>query len=177
MNDDSMLTFYGMLHGRTVHQASSIAFTIVPEKFSHYRKQQMRWMRGTFVRSFWWFRYLSPKDAAWWMPFAEIAQIFLSLAVMAAVVVMQPPTANLWHVAEVTMLVGAGLNYLTALRYFSIRRSDEPFWLQVLVFALAPVAGLWRFVVLRPMVLWAMVTCWKIQSWGTRATVEVALDS
>lgn len=177
MNDDSMLTFYGMLHGRTVHQPSSVAFTIVPEKFTHYRKQQMRWMRGTFVRSFWWFRYLSPKDPAWWMPFTEIAQIFLSIAVMAAVVVIRPPTTSLWQLAQVTALVGAGLNYLTALRYFSIRRSDEPLWLQTLVFALAPVAGVWRFVILRPMVLWAMVTCWRIQSWGTRGSVEVALDA
>ena len=38
----------------------------------------------------------------------------------------------------------------------------------------APLAGLWRMFVLRPMHLYAMVTCWKVSDWGTRGDgVEV----
>ncbi|MEU8140050.1 glycosyltransferase family 2 protein [Streptodolium elevatio] len=36
MNDDSMLTFYALLAGDTVHQPSSLVFTLAPEQFSHY---------------------------------------------------------------------------------------------------------------------------------------------
>jgi hyaluronan synthase len=175
MNDDSMLTFYALLEGRAVHQPSSIAFTIVPEGFSHYARQQMRWMRGTFIRTLWWFRYLPVSDAAWWMPLFELVQIFMSVAVALAVALGKPQGVSWWDLASSTVLVGLGLNYLVSLRYFCVRRSDEPWWLALAVFLAAPLAGAWRFLILRPMVLFAMATCWRIQSWGTRAQVEVSL--
>ncbi|MFD4789312.1 hypothetical protein ACFWN1_20095 [Streptomyces sp. NPDC058459] len=65
MNDDSLMTFYGLLDGDTVRQPSSICFTLVPVTVRHYLNQQFRWMRGTFVRTFWWFRYLPLTSVAW----------------------------------------------------------------------------------------------------------------
>jgi hypothetical protein len=32
MNDDSMLTMYARLEGRTVHQSSAVSFTLVPDR-------------------------------------------------------------------------------------------------------------------------------------------------
>ncbi len=175
MNDDSMLTFYGLLAGRAVHQPSSVAFTIVPEKFAHYRNQQLRWIRGTFVRTYWWLRYLSPTDLAFWMPLFEIIQVFMSVAVIIAVVADKPATLPWSQLLSTTLLVGTAINYLVSLRYFCIRRSDEPWWLALAVFLAAPIAGVWRILVLRPMVLYGMATHTKINRWGTRSTVEVSL--
>ena len=61
-----------------------------------------------------------------------------------------------------------------ALRYFIIRRSDESAWFTVATFLLAPVAGLWRLVFLRALMVYAMITFWKVGNWGTRASIEVA---
>ena len=174
MNDDSMLTMYALLAGRAVHQPTSVAFTIVPEKFGHYARQQLRWMRGTFVRTFWWVRYFRLNDPAFWMPLGELAQTFLSVAIIAAVLITKPHVQGYVPLLLSAALVGVGINYLIALRYFVIRRNDEPWWVPVAVVASAPLAGVWRFLVLRPMMFYAMATCWRISSWGTRGNVEAA---
>lgn len=62
---------------------------------------------------------------------------------------------------------------VVALRYFIIRRSDESLAFQIGTFALAPVAGLWRLVLLRPLMVYAMMTFWRVGKWGTRGGVEV----
>lgn len=174
MNDDSMTTFYAMLHGKTVHQPSSVAFTLVPEKYNHYFKQQLRWMRGTFVRSFWWFRYLPMRDFAWWMPLIELAQRPLIFVLVPLFYLSLPENVDYSRLFWTGLVVSLALNYLMCLRYFVIRRDDETLWQQLVIFALAPIAGAWRILVLRPLSTYAMLTFWKVSSWGTRAKVEVS---
>lgn len=175
MNDDSMLTFYGMLEGDTVHQPSSVAFTLVPEKVKHYLNQQMRWMRGTFVRNFWWFKYLPINSVGFWMPIAELCQLFMSI--VAPIVILtghhnQHLNSMLWS----TILVGLGVNYLIALRFFAMKRSDEPSWFKLLLFLTSPVTSIWRILILRPMYFYALFTMWKVGKWGTRdAGAEVSM--
>lgn len=173
MNDDSMLTMYARLAGRTVHQPSAVAFTLVPERLGHYFHQQLRWMRGTTVRHLWWLRHMRVTSLAFWMPVMEYAHLLLALAIP-AVIAADPALRGQWpslllHAA----LLGCAMNYLIGLRLFCVRRSDEPLRLQLLLFALAPVAGLWRLLLLRPLYLYAMATCRRIGSWGTRDEVEV----
>lgn len=178
MNDDSMLTLYGVLHGRTVHQPSSAAFTMVPEQASHYLRQQLRWMRGTFIRNWWWYRYLPLRDPGFWMPLLELVGIVLSPAIIVALVAYYPEltTAQGRELLVTTAGVSVLVNYTVALRYFMVKRSDESTWQQVLTVALAPLAGVWRLVLLRPLMFYAMATCWKT-GWGTRqAGVEVAIN-
>lgn len=175
MNDDSMLTFYAMLAGRTVHQPSSIALTLVPDQMGHYLNQQLRWMRGTFIRTLWWWKYLSPRDFAWWMPVFEMVQLLLSIVAIPVVLMVSPDTYDWKQLLLATATVGVALNYLCALRYFVIERSDESGWTQFTTFLLAPVAGMWRFFILRPMIMFAMATFWKVGRWGTRSKVEVSL--
>lgn len=177
MNDDSMMTFYGLLEGKAVHQPTSIAFTVVPGNFFQYIKQQKRWMRGTFVRNIWWLKYFKMNDLAFWMPLAEIASFILSLMTIFALVFFLPEiergsSAQFWLY---TLVTGVGLNYLISLRYFTIRRTDESLGQALLTFALAPVAGLWRLVILRPLYLYCYCTFWKVSSWGTRKKAEVEL--
>jgi hyaluronan synthase len=176
MNDDSMMTFYALMepHGRAVHQCSSVAFTIVPETFGNYVRQQIRWMRGTTVRTLWWTRYFSPLSIKFWMPLMEVAAFLTSLLVLAALAFnheLIPHPGEFW---ATTALVGVLINYVISLRYFVIQRSDEQLPLALWTFALAPFAGVWRMIVLRPMMLYAYLTFWKVGSWGTRMKIEDA---
>lgn len=175
MNDDSMLTMYAMLDGDTVHQPSSIVFTLVPETWKHYRNQSMRWMRGTFVRTFWWLKYMPLTGAGFWMPFVELLQLLLSFLIPVVLVADAQHRAHPGQLLLSVVLVALGMNYMIALRFFMIRRDDEPLSFHLLLFALAPVAGLWRMFVLRPMHIYAMVTCWKVKKWGTREGIEVGM--
>ncbi len=51
MSDDSMLTLFALRRGRTVHQSTAFAFTLMPETLGRHARQQLRWMRGSFIRS------------------------------------------------------------------------------------------------------------------------------
>jgi hyaluronan synthase len=178
MNDDSMLTLYGLLHGDAVHQPTCVAYTLVPDRIPPYYKQQMRWMRGTFVRTFWWFRYAKISSPVFWMPLLELVQLLLSVVIPVALFTQPAARADAASIGVSTLLVGAGINWMIALRFFMISRTDEPLWFHVLLVAAAPVAGVWRFLVVKPMYFWALATFWKVGSWGTRlGGVEVGLDA
>ncbi|RAG81549.1 glycosyltransferase family 2 protein [Streptacidiphilus pinicola] len=175
MNDDSLTTFYGLLHGDAVHQPTSVGYTLVPATFSAYRRQQMRWMRGTFARTAWWWRYAPLHSPVFWMPLLEVVQLLMSIVVPVALLLQPQARHDLAAIGWSTLLVGVGVNYMISLRFFMLSRSDEPLWLHVLLFLSAPIAGLWRILIVKPMYLWAMCSFWRVGSWGTRAKVEVGL--
>ncbi|MER6810867.1 glycosyltransferase [Spirillospora sp. NPDC000708] len=175
MNDDSMLTFYALLDGDTVHQPSAIAFTLVPQRLDHYLKQQLRWMRGTTVRHLWWLRYMPVTGAVFWMTVSEYLHLVLALLLPPVLLLDPYYRAHLGPVASSGVQVGIVLSYLSALRIFVVRRSDEPAWARAALFACTPLIALWRLFVLRPLYLYAMCTCRRVGDWGTRGSVEVAL--
>jgi cellulose synthase/poly-beta-1,6-N-acetylglucosamine synthase-like glycosyltransferase len=177
MNDDSMLTLYGMVDGDTVHQPSCFVFTLVPETWPHYRNQCMRWMRGTFVRTLWWLRYMPLGSAGFWMPVINMFELLLSVLIPVALIAGGAYEAGVDQLLVSAALVAIGMNYLISLRFFMVRRDDESFWFHLSIFALAPLAGVWRTLVLRPMHLYAIATCWKVDRWGTRQSVEVAMPA
>lgn len=178
MNDDSMLTLYGLLHGAAVHQPTCVAYTLVPDRLSPYFRQQLRWMRGTFVRTFWWFRYARLSSPMFWMPVLELVQLLLSVAVPVALMLQPSARAHAGSLAITTLMVGAAVNWTIALRFLMVRRTDEPTWFHFLLVAAAPVAGLWRLLVVKPMYFYALTTFWRVGSWGTRGNgVEVGLGS
>jgi hyaluronan synthase len=178
MNDDSMLTLYGLLHGDAVHQPTCVAYTLVPESWSNYRRQQLRWMRGTFVRTFWWWRYAQVKSPVFWMPLLEMIQLLLSVAIPVALLMQPSARAHAGSLAVSTLLVGTGVNWMISLRFFMIKRSDESIWFHVLLVACAPVAGVWRMFVVKPMYFFALFTFAKVGNWGTRGGgVEVGLSA
>jgi hyaluronan synthase len=176
MNDDSMLTFYGLLHGHAVHQPTCVAYTLVPDRMSPYFRQQLRWMRGTFVRTFWWFRYSRLSSPMFWMPLLELVQLLLSVAIPIALLMQPAARTHAGALVFTTLMVGAAVNWAIALRFFMIRRTDESTWFHFLLVAAAPLAGLWRLLVVKPLYLYALVTFWRIGSWGTRGKgIEVGL--
>lgn len=178
MNDDSLLTLYGLIHGDAVHQPTSVAYTLVPDRVRAYKNQQMRWMRGTFARTAWWWRYARIVSPVFWMPLLEIIQLIMSIAIPAALLAQPQARAHAGQLLWSTLLVGLGVNYLISLRFFMVKRSDESTWFHILLVASAPLAGIWRLLVVKPMYLWCLLTFWKVGSWGTRGGgVEVGLSA
>ncbi len=175
MNDDSMLTFYALLAGDTVHQPSSLVFTLAPQRWSHYLRQQMRWMRGTTVRHLWWLRYMPVTGIVFWTTVAEYLHIALAVAIPAVLIAHPAYRGHLGDVAALGALIGVVMSYLMALRLFTVRRTDMSTRQTLLLFAAAPLAALWRALFLRPLYLYAMATCHRVNRWGTRSSVEVDL--
>lgn len=108
------------------------------------------------------------------MPVVEYAHLVLALLVPVTVLFTPHLREQTGSLAWYTLVLGCALNYLVSLRLFAVRRTDETLGHQVFMFVLSPVAGrLWRLIVLRPLYLYAMATCWRIGDWGTRPAVEV----
>lgn len=173
-SDDSMLTLYALERGKTVQQPSAFVFTMMPDKLSHHLRQQVRWMKGSFIRSWWRLRYLPllsfgfVRQAVGWLQFVMTTS-FLALLIFSGVV-LHP------ELMMFVLLAPIFIGYMQALRYFSVRRSDETFASQLLTFSLAPLAIIWSYAVLRPIRLYASLTCFKA-GWGTRQKVEVMLEA
>ncbi|MEV4470799.1 glycosyltransferase family 2 protein [Nonomuraea sp. NPDC049504] len=175
MNDDSLLTFHALLAGRTVHQPSAMVFTLAPARFGHYARQQVRWMRGTAVRHLWWLRYLPLTSVVFWTTVAQHLHLLLMAALPVAL--LTDRQVDWGAVAAAGAQAGLAMNYVMALRLFTVRRGDESAGARLLAFALAPLAALWRLVVLRPLLAYAVLTCHRVGRWGTRGGVEVGLTA
>ncbi|MEV4564522.1 glycosyltransferase family 2 protein [Nonomuraea sp. NPDC049419] len=175
MNDDSLLTFHALLAGRTVHQPSAMVFTLAPARLGHYARQQVRWMRGTAVRHLWWLRYLPLTSVVFWTTVAQHLHLLLMAAL--PVVLLARQDVDLGAVAAAGAQAGLAMNYVMALRLFTVRRADESTGARLLAFALAPLAALWRLLVLRPLLAYAVLTCHRVGRWGTRDGVEVGLTA
>ena len=173
-SDDSMLTFYALLAGKTVQQPTAIGFTAMPETLSHHARQYLRWMRGMTIRTFWRFRYLPLTRYAYWQHLFRWVQAFTTIPLFFAIMVVEPATRGTWspRILLVMVLVGYG----KSLRYLTIRRYDEPRWSQLLTWLLAPLVALWQYTVLRGIWWYGIATCLRT-GWGTRQHgVEVALE-
>jgi hyaluronan synthase len=78
------------------------------------------------------------------------------------------------HFSIVPIMVVLLCSYLVALRNLMIVRTDQAAESQLNTYLLAPVCLLWTMLVLRPLRLYAMITCAK-SGWVTRAKVEVGI--
>jgi len=165
LSDDSMLTTLAKLRGRTVQQPTCFAFTVLPERVGHHLRQQLRWMRGSFIRSWWRMRYLPLGSYAYWMHFASWVNFVLVTVVFATLVVVRPVIDR--RLVPSLLVIPVLVGYAVALKYLLIRRDDEPLKSQLVTLLLAPVAFLWSFFVLRPLRLYAIATCLRT-GWGTR---------
>jgi hyaluronan synthase len=169
-SDDAVLTFLAKARGRTVQQPSAIALCAMPERWSHHRRQYLRWMRGMFIRTWWRFRYLPPLSYLYWWHLLQWVTFVTATwdageAVVAVIGGDGPPSG----------LIGLALiSYVTTLPYLTIRRSDESLACRLATWLLAPAAMLWNYSVLYAFRWWGMATCLKT-GWGTRQKVEVTL--
>ncbi len=171
-SDDSLLTMFAIARGKAVQQPTAITFTWHPEEVSFLLRQRLRWMRGWFIRSFWRFRYLPMNSYAFWSEVMDAVRLSLGTVVAITVFVIRPAFmdgAIVWQLFLLPLLI----SYTTSLRYFSVRRDDQPVGQQLLTYAMSPVVLVWCWFILRPMRLYAMATCYRT-GWSTRAQIEVS---
>lgn len=169
-SDDSLLTIYALQRGKTVQQPTSFAFTLMPENLSHHFRQQLRWMRGAFIRSWWRFKYLPLNGYAYWSHLMGWCQFFLSTGLFIFLFFYMPLVDH--AVLPWLLFIPLCVGYGQALRYLTITRSDESFRYRFATYLMEPIPALWSFFVLRAIRYYAMATCLKT-GWGTRQDVEV----
>lgn len=172
-SDDSMLTLYALMRGKTVQQPTAFVLTMMPDRLSHHYRQQLRWMKGSFIRSWWRLKYLPLTSFGFIRQFIGWTQ-FVMTTMLLALILFSQHTLNT-EALPYLLLVPIVIGYAQALRYFSVQRTDESIWSQLYTYALTPVAVLWSYFVLRPIRLYAAVTCMR-GGWGTRRTVEITLN-
>lgn len=175
-SDDSLLTLYALLRGRTVQQPSAVVFTALPEKTSHFLRMYLRWMRGSTIRSLWRMRYLPVTGWAYWAHLLRWFQVALSTAVLGWLLVVEPAVYGRTPPASF-LIVPFLIGWAQALRYLGIIRSDERIRARLVTWLLMPLAVVGSWTVLRAMRWYGMATCART-GWGTRQNgAEVALDA
>jgi hyaluronan synthase len=173
-SDDSLLTLYAMKRGHTVQQPTAFAFYLVPEKLSHHRRQQLRWMRGSFVRSASRTRELPLTSYAFWYHLVRWIQYFAVTGMILVLLfsgILLHPTVLLWTAAIVVVL-----QMVVTSPYLTLRRSDQTAGQRIAVYLMAPLVGVWQMTFMRVLRWYAMATYPKLANgWGTRTHVEVSL--
>ena len=170
-SDDSMLTLFALLSGRTVQQPSAFAFAWMPDRWSHHYRQQVRWFRGSFIRGLWRIRFLPVASWGWWRQATGWMQMWVVTSVFFYLVIWRPLATE--HgipiaVVLVPLLIGLAQNS----RYVGVWRSDTSDRERHVCLLLSPLATVWTAVILRPLRFWGMVTSAKM-GWNTRQQVEV----
>lgn len=168
-SDDSLLTLFALQRGRAVQQDDCFVFTVMPEGMGHHRRQQVRWFRGSFIRSLWRFRYLPLRRPAYWYHLAK--WILYALVSSALVVVVTQAVEGNPSTLSTGVVSAIGLHLLSVVRYVLVRRSDTTPQQALVVFAHAPLAAVWAVAVLRSLRWYAMATFFRT-GWGTRQQVE-----
>lgn len=173
-SDDSMLTIYALTRGKAVQQPTAFALTAMPETLHHHIRQYLRWMRGATIRSWWRFRYLPLSGPAFWLHLLSWTQMAMSTVLFVLLFVAAPVSAG--HVSPWLLLVPVSVGTAQSMRYLVVRRSDQGWASTAATLALAPVAVLWAFFVLRVVRWYGMATCMRTGSWGTRDDIELRAE-
>lgn len=178
ISDDSMLTLFALLQGRTVQQPTSIVFTTMPHRLRQHITQQKRWARGSFIRSWWRMRYLPTRRFAYWWHLLRWSGFAVNTAVLGYVTVIYPLHQHHGYTTTAQLLgwsavIQTALGYTLMLRYLAIRRSDQTLRYQLGTYALTPLAVIWSITVLRAIRWHAMLTCLDMR-WGTRGEAAPA---
>lgn len=160
--DDRSMTNFVLKHNRTSYQDTAVCSTIVPNRYSAFLKQQMRWKRS-------WLRESMVACTFMWRKEPLMAVLFyigVLVPIFAPVVVVYNliyvPIMN--HVFPTTFLVGLLLmSLLMSAAQLFLRKSTT--WLFGMIFCVFYEAVLlWQMPV-------AWFTFWK-STWGTRMTPE-----
>ena len=168
--DDRRLTYYCLMRGRAVIQPRAVAWTAVPERMTHYLRQQLRWTKS-FIREALLMVATSPRRACWWLNVVELATwtaFTCALLVAVSALAVHPR----WWAAGVAYLAYmCAVAWLRSLHYLRGAAGVPPVE-RMLTFAAAPLYALMNLALLIPLRLWALATMRNV-SWGTRARVEV----
>lgn len=171
--DDRRLTNYGLLEGKALFQSTAVAYTVVPERFGHYVRQQVRWNKSFIRESLWVLRSMPITKPAFWLTAAEVLTWALfSVALIVALVVA--PLATGAHLLIPYLLYVALLSYARSVRYLDLSGVSQTVGDRTIGFLIAPLYGLLHIVLLIWLRLYALATL-RRGGWGTRSAVEVGL--
>lgn len=171
VGDDRHLTNLALLQGRVVMAEQCIGRTAVPERFGHYRRQQLRWGRSFFRESAWALRHQSPRRPAWWLTLLELAQWFVFTNLIVFMVVVHPLLTGTFLIGQYILFVGL-MAMARSVRYFDMVRTDQTSASRAISFLVTPVYGLMNLFVMVPLRLASLLTL-RSTGWGTRAKTEV----
>lgn len=158
--DDRSMTNFILRHNRTCYQDTAICMTIVPNSYTMFLKQQMRWKRSWLRESLIAARYIWKKE-----PFMSLS-FYMGLVVPIAapiIVLYNLIYVPIMHrVFPVTFMVGMlMMALLMSMAQLFLRRSTT--W----------IFGMWFCLYYEAVLLWQMpvawFTFWK-STWGTRMT-------
>ncbi len=170
MSDDSMLTLFANLSGKTVQQSSSIVFTAMPTKINHHIRQYTRWMRGSFIRSWWRIKYLPLNNFGFWYQVYGWAVFYVLLPFSLIIAVTNIDL--IFQILLYMLLINIIYSFTHTVRYLQLERSDMSSFNQIINFLMTPLALIWSLAVLRIVKIYAVSTCLQ-SGWGTRKKVEV----
>ncbi|GAA2108364.1 glycosyltransferase [Streptomyces synnematoformans] len=174
-SDDSLLTLYAQLRGKTVQQPSAIVFSAMPERFGHLTRMYLRWMRGSTIRAVWRFRYLHLTRVAFWAHLLRWMQLALASTVIGWLLIADPLMNGRTPPAAM-LAVPVLIAWTQGLRYLALVRSDVSAISRTATWLLMPLAAGLAWIVLRPLRWYGMATCART-GWGTRqGGAEVSLD-
>ena len=175
-SDDSLLTLYAQMRGLTVQQPSAVVFSAMPEKWGHFTRMYLRWMRGSTIRSVWRMRYLPLSRPAFWLHLMRWYQMVLVQAVMVWLLLVEPIAYN--NLPPLSMLLVPFLiGWAQGLRYLGVIRTDERIRSRVMTWLAMPLAIILAWTVLRWLRWYGIATCANT-GWGTRQNgAEVSLGA
>jgi hyaluronan synthase len=159
--DDRRLTAYALRTGRVVLQDTAVALTHVPERMSHFLKQQVRWNKSFFRESLLLLRQSRPTRIAWWLGLAEFGYWMVLTTMLLYAVAVRPIVSGVaptWHYAAFVALMA----YARSIRM--IGDGGRPF---PAAFLLAPVYGVMNLLLLVPLRFYSLLRL-RDGSWGTR---------
>jgi hyaluronan synthase len=156
--DDRSLTNYVLRSYAAAYSEEAKAYTIVPDTFSKYMRQQQRWkkswVRETFIAaSFMWRK--NPLAAFFFYSYVFLA--FSAPIVFIHAIVWNPVVR---HIAPVVYLIGLLLMLLLHGLYYRIHVGQRPWFFAVISFWFYTVILMWQLP-------WAFVTIADTR-WGTR---------
>jgi len=171
LGDDSALTLFSRMHGRTVQQVTAFSLPMYPETLSHHFRQWLRWSRGGSVRNYWRLRYLPVRSWGWWWTVLAFYYTLASFGLPVFLALTWPRSERLAAWAVLLMLGWATASAPHVLR---VRRTGEPVMTRIGTLLAYPAGLVWSSWCLRPIRIYGMFTCFR-QGWVTRQSgVEVA---
>lgn len=172
LGDDSMLTLFSRMHGRTVQQPTAFCLPMYPETLKHHLKQWLRWSRGGSIRNFWRVRYLPFVSWGWMWTVLAWYYTIASLGIPVLLLAAWPSSER---VAEWLLLSVILWAYSTSLHVLRVHRQGESWWERAATVLLYPAGLFWSAYCLRPVRIYGLCTCWK-QGWVTRQSgVEIGI--
>jgi hyaluronan synthase len=172
--DDRRLTNYALTRGKVMFVEGSIGYTVVPERMSHYVRQQLRWNKSFFRESLWVLRFMSPRSWPWKLSLVELASwVVLTMGLLASVLIrpfFAGGVAFAYYAAHLTFSA-----YARSVRFLPTPSLSQHH--AVATFLLAPLYAVFHVLLLVPLRVWSLITI-RSGTWGTRQDgVEVAVGS